>query len=110
MRSITPLGSLDRVAGLSNLKIILNYSKSYCLYCIVVEEIKISLKLSIHNIQFKFIIKSSCKILNLRDRHTHEYLMLSQLYTNTFLSTNTLRSDCPGPTASTADEPTSGID
>ena len=58
MRSITPLGSLDRVAGLSNLKIILNYSKSYCLYCIVVEEIKISLKLSIHNIQFKFIIKS----------------------------------------------------
>ena len=50
------------------------------------------------------------KILNLRDRHTHEYLMLSQLYTNTFLSTNTLRSDCPGPTASTADESTTRID
>ena len=57
MRSITPLGSLDRVAGLSNLKIILNYSK-FIVFIVLLWRIKISLKLSIHNIQFKFIIKS----------------------------------------------------
>ena len=40
----------------------------------------------------------------------YEDLILSNLYTNIYLSTNTLRWDRPGPTALTADEPASRID